>query len=163
MFRSPLLPVLLVCAAPATADLSVTFTEGAPKDRFRIVNDGACATVPGLLEIDLSGAAGGLVFDVTGAGAGVEVFQPFEVEGDGAALTALPRVADGDRRIDLPLAALPAGAELSFTIDIDDTVSARGITVSGSELSGAVVRMSGRTAPFGQGARAALPTEACTS
>lgn len=154
-------PAFLAFATPASADLSVAFVEGAPKDRFRIVNTGACAVGPGSLQIDLGDAVGGLIFDVTGNGAGVEVFQPFEVSSGGAALTALPRVVDGDQRIDLALAVLPAGAELSFTIDVDDTAGTRAITVSGSEMAGAVVRFDGASGAFDGRARAVVSTPAC--
>lgn len=155
MIRAAVLLLTLGTAASA-AELTVSFTEGAPKDRFDIINTGDCAIAPGLLTVDLSETAGGLVFDVTGTGAGVEVFQPFEVAAGSTALTALPRVTDGDTRIDLSLAALPAGAALAFTIDIDDTLGTRAITVTGSELSGAMVRFGEQRAPFNARARAVL-------
>lgn len=158
-------PAVLACLAPAfaQADISVTFIEGAPKDRFVIANTGTCDLPAGVLQIDVSDAVGGLIFDVTGDGAGVEVFQPFELASGGAVLTALPQVVDGDQRIDLPLGPFPAQAEISFTIDMDDTAGTRGITVNGSELAGAVVRRGEVSAPFDASARAILPTDACRS
>lgn len=155
MIRAAVLLLTLGTAASA-GDLAVTFTEGAPKDRFDIINTGNCPLPAGLLTIDLEGTAGGLIFDVTGTGAGVDVFQPFEAVSGGAALTALPQVTDGDTRIDLALAALPAGAALAFTIDIDDTLGTRAITVTGSEMGGAMLRFDGRSAPFDAAARAVL-------
>ncbi len=137
-----------LASLPAAADIAVRFTEGAPKDRFEITNLAACAVVAADLVIDLGASAGGLVFDVTGSGAGVEVFQPFALVAGADALAVLPQVADGDRQIRLAVRSLAAGARIAFTIDVDDTVGPRGITVSDAEITGAEVRVTvaGRTA-----------------
>ncbi|QBF32911.1 aggregation factor core [Thalassococcus sp. S3] len=129
----------LLWSVPAAADLDVRFVEGAPKDRFELVNTSACATGPISVRLDLSGSAGGLIFDVTEAGAGVEVFQPFELAEGADALAALPSVADGDDVLTLDLIDLPADTRVSFTIDVDDTLGGREITVSGAEIEGALV------------------------
>lgn len=128
-------------AAPSFADVVVRFVEGAPKDRFRISADGNCLDAQVSLTIDLEGSAGALVFDVTGAGAGVEVFQPFELVAGAEFVLAATPVSDGDRALVLELSALPNGAEVAFTIDVDDTIGAREITVSGAEIEGAAVRL----------------------
>jgi len=125
--------------AASMADIGVSFREGAPKDRFEIANVSKCALVDAEIVIDLNGSAGGLIFDVTATGAGVEVFQPFEIVAGGQYLVGLPQVKDGDRGVLLKVAQLPAGEKISFTIDVDDTVNAREITVADSELSGAKV------------------------
>jgi len=66
---------LTLCATPAFADIEVTFLESAPKDRFTFTNTGACDLGPAVLSLDLAGSAAGLIFDTSGAGAGVEVFH----------------------------------------------------------------------------------------
>ena len=132
----------LGAALPATADVSVKFIEGAPKDRFVITNE-TCATGPVKLTVDLQPSAGALIFDVTGAGAGVEVFQPFELVSGGSLVTRAPEVVDGDQVLSLNLAGLGPEAVVSFTIDLDDTINAREITVAGSELTGAKVVLEG--------------------
>ena len=129
--------VLAMSAPLAMADMSVRFIEGAPKDRFEITNLGPCASGQADLLIDLSGSAAGLIFDVTGSGAGVEVFQPFEIVSGAKALLRLPKVADGDKHLVLAIRDLPALGRIVFTIDVDDTIDQRGITVSGAEIEGA--------------------------
>jgi hypothetical protein len=126
---------------PAFAAINVRFIESAPKDRFEITNLAACDVVSTDVVIDLGASTGGLIFDITGAGAGVEVFQPFELTAGADALAALPKVADGDKQVVLPIRRLAAGKRITFTIDVDDTTSSRGIMVSSSEIQGAVVRV----------------------
>ena len=134
--------ILSVAATAASADFSARFVEGAPKDTFRLQNGGVdCIDGPLSVEFDLTGSAGKLIFDVTEQGAGVEVFQPFElVAGKDKVVSASP-VADGDKALRLDLSALPAGAEVAFTIDVDDTIGAREITVGRSEIVGATVTL----------------------
>jgi hypothetical protein len=126
---------------PAFADISVRFIESAPKDRFEITNVAVCDVTATDVVVDLSASAAGLIFDVTGLGAGVEVFQPFELVDGADALAAVPKVADGDRQVVLSIRRLAAGQRIAFTIDVDDTISPRGTMVSGSEIQGAVVRV----------------------
>jgi hypothetical protein len=130
-----------LCAGPSLADLRVTFVDGAPKDRFVITNEGSCDIGPSELTIDFGKTPAGLIFDVTAAGAGVEVFQPFEVTQGADLLTRLPTIADGDQTATLALAALGRGQKLAFTIDVDDTAGAREITVSGSEAEGTLISL----------------------
>ena len=129
-----------ILSLPAHADLAVTFDEGAPKDRFTFKNVGTCAIKASELVLDLSGSKSGLIFDVTASGAGVEVFQPLELVKGKAAVASVPNVADGDNQIAFDIVSLEPGAEIAFTIDVDDTMGGREITVAGSEIQGAVVR-----------------------
>lgn len=104
-----LLTAMLVLVGAAHADILVRFDEGAPKDRFTVENVGNCLLADAVVTIDLSGSASGLIFDVTASGAGVEVFQPFELVSGADLLSALPRVRDGDNRVDLALRSLGPG------------------------------------------------------
>lgn len=116
--------------------LEATFTEGAPVDRFVIANKGATDLDLRDVQINLAPSRGRLIFDTAGGGQGVEVFQPFR--SDAASVS----VADGAEALRFPLAGLPAGAQVSFTIDVDDrlTASEMGqIRVSGSEMEGAEI------------------------
>ena len=159
--RSTLCGFLCLGTANAHADVTVRFIEGAPKDRFVIANEGNCAIDVASVTIDLARTAGRLIFDVTDQGAGVEVFQPLEiVEGSGL-LASVPSVRDGDRQITLAMGTLPAGGRVGFTIDVDDTVSSRQITVDGAEIDGGTVALTGSrrgTAVFGADARARIAT-----
>ncbi|WP_299874947.1 aggregation factor core [uncultured Sulfitobacter sp.] len=158
---------LLLSATAATADLAVRFDEGAPKDRFTLTNTGDCALPAMEVTLNLGTAPAGLIFDVTGAGAGVEVFQPFEMVAGGDALVELPTVLDGDNAVKLRLRGLAAGAHVAFTVDVDDTAGGREITVSGSEIAGASVQMAMgggmQSAVMDATARAMVPVGACTS
>ncbi|MDP2493054.1 aggregation factor core [Shimia thalassica] len=135
----PLLTAACLLASPSLADLHVEFVEGAPKDRFVVTNTGNCPIDAAMVTIDLSGSQGGLIFDVTGAGSGVEVFQPFEVVLGGDHMVQLPNVKDGDQVVSLQLENLDQNGSVAFTIDVDDTAGAREITVSRSEMKGATV------------------------
>ena len=154
-------------ASPSFADLQVRFDEGAPKDRFTISNTDSCSLGATAITIDLRGSPYGLIFDVTGRGAGVEVFQPFELSQGGEYLNAYPEVLDGDNQLTLDLNGLAAGASLSFTIDVDDTANNREITVSGAEIMGAGVivrtQVSSSTASFSDDAMAPVAISSCTS
>ena len=137
-----LTPVLFaLLATPLAADINVTFRDGAPKDRFTITNAGTCALKQATLSFDLTPSVGKVIFDITGAGAGVEVFQPLEIAQGASALGDLPQVSDGDTALTLPVTDLQPGDSIVFTIDVDDTLGARGITVSGSEMAGATVTL----------------------
>lgn len=132
---------LAMMAAPALADLDIEFIEGAPKDRFVISNSSSCRLARPELTIDLKTASAGLVFDVAENGAGLEVFQPFDVIEGAYHLAERPIVQDGATAITLKFRALPAWQQVTFTIDMDDTDSTRGITVSPQELRGASVTL----------------------
>lgn len=162
-------PILcaIVCAQPALADLTVDFIEGAPKDRFVITHNDGCPVADAQITIDLQGSQGALVFDTAAGAQGVEVFQPFEVVAGAALLTDLPRVADGDRSITLNTGAIPVGGQIAFTIDVDDTLGQREITVTGAEIAGATVSMTnGATisiAQFDARAKAVIVGTVCQS
>ncbi len=147
------------------ANLDVRFVEGAPKDRFVFENNGSCEISDAVLELDLSGSAAGLIFDVTGQGAGVEVFQPLEITQGRTALTEVPDVRDGDTGLRFDLQGFAPGDVIAFTIDVDDTMAGREITVSTAEIMGARVVLSGSdaraTADFGPDARASLRIGGC--
>ncbi len=165
--RHPMIFAALLAAAPATADLAVRFDEGAPKDRFSFENTGACAIEGATVTLDLGGSAAGLIFDVTSEGAGVEVFQPLEFVSGVEALMDVPEVIDGQNTVTLNVANLAPGAVLAFTIDVDDTLGGREITVARSEIVGANVTMSAgdlnATAAFDESASAVLTFNACAA
>mgnify|MGYP001811201211 CR=1 FL=1 len=156
---------LIATALPAAANVNVRFVESAPRDRFEIVNASACALVATDVVIDLSGSAAGLIFDTTNTGAGVDVFQPFELVAGADALASHSRVTDGDRQVTLSIRRLAPAARIAFTIDVDDTAGPRGITIAGSEIEGATVRVTsagnGRSARFSSGGEAVVATPAC--
>ena len=104
------------------ANVAVNFVEGAPKDRFVIKNTGACTLSDIKLTIDLSTSEGGLIFDTSEKGAGVEVFQPFEVRQGNIQLTSAATVNDGDTVLSIRIPELGSGRTVSFTIDVDDTL-----------------------------------------
>ncbi|MEM1377426.1 MAG: aggregation factor core [Pseudomonadota bacterium] len=157
----------MMCATAANADISVRFIEGAPKDRFVITNDGACPVIGADIVIDLSGSASGLVFDVTSSGAGVEVFQPFELVSGKASVIGEPDVRDGQQAVTLSVSELAPTEQIAFTIDVDDTVGTREITVSGSEILGAKFSVTSATyeaeGKFNSGAVATALLNSCTS
>lgn len=121
--------------------VEIAFIEGAPKDRFVITNRGACVLEDLTIALDLSPSAGRLIFDTSATGAGVEVFQPFEVETGDITLIADEGINDGDRELALRIAYLGPGDRASFTIDVDDTLP-KGelgqIRVADSEINGAI-------------------------
>lgn len=154
-----------VMTTSAVADISVRFDEGAPKDRFTFENVGSCPISASKLVLDISGSKAGLIFDTTGSGAGVEVFQPFEIVNGSKSLAAVTPVKDGDSEITLSIADLQPGAKIAFTIDVDDTAGGREITVSGSEIEGALVTFSNKgktaTSALSSSATALIKTGAC--
>jgi hypothetical protein len=124
-----------LATTPVFADITVRFQESAPKDRFVISS--SCAISDMAMSIDLTGSAGSLIFDVTAEGAGVEVFQPVEVQ---AGQASVPAVRDGDQVLAFNVSALPATADVIISADLDDVLpqsSLGQIRVSGSELDGA--------------------------
>lgn len=162
-----LLTLGLLAATPAVADIDVRFIEGAPKDRFTFTNSGACALENARIELDLSGSKAGLIFDITAAGAGVEVFQPLEFISGGDTLATRPTLTDGDTALTLVVQSLPVGGVIGFTVDVDDTMGAREITVSGAEIAGAQLSLTSgegsSAAQFSDKARATLAVGGCSS
>lgn len=157
--------LFLALSTPALADLQVRFDEGAPKDRFTISNVGNCAVGATIVSIDLSGSPYGLIFDTTGSGAGVQVFQPFELTAGKDRLASIPVVKDGQNKITLNLLDLKPGETVSFTIDVDDTVNNREITVADTEIVGATIAAESDRgivkASFEANARATLRSVGC--
>ena len=151
---------LALIASPLAADVTVTFRDGAPKDRFTLTYTGSCPLGPTEMVIDLGTAPAGLIFDTTAAGAGVEVFQPLEwVQGAARASS----VSAGDTALTIAMDDWQPGVARAFTVDIDDTTSTRQITVDGSEMAGATLRMAGESALFDGTGTARLTLAACTS
>lgn len=132
----------IIWATGAQADVTVRFSDGAPKDTITISNEAQCATGPVAVTLDLSYAPAGLIFDVTNAGAGVEVFQPIEVVAGADMVLSLSDVADGDQNLTVTLDDMAVNAQVALTVDLDDTGGGREITVNGSEIAGAMVRVS---------------------
>ena len=158
-------PALLLAFAAFTpslamADLTVTFRDGAPKDRFTLTYEGTCALDRLDVQIDLGTAPAGLIFDTTSAGAGVEVYQPLEWVA-GTANTS--DVSDGDTLLSIALDDVTPGANWAFTVDIDDTTSTRQITVDGSEMAGATLRADGQATAFDGTRTATVPLRNCLS
>ena len=156
------IPVLIaLLPAAATADILITFTEGAPKDRFTLENLG-CDLGQVDLTINLATAPAGLIFDVTGRGAGVEVFQPVEVV---AGTVTFSDVTDGDQVLNLSLFDFKSGDTAAISADLDDTQAAGAlgqIRVAGSEIAGAsVASEGGEVGIFQTDATARLPMPGC--
>lgn len=157
--------VFLGIGVMANANILTQFDEGAPKDRFTFTNQSACSMDNVELLLDLSTSLAGLVFDIQAGGSGVEVFQPLEFVVGSNLLSAMPTVEDGANSVVLDIASLPSGAAISFTIDIDDTLGGREITVNGSEISGASVTLIRAdrpvTATFSSAAKAEIEITDC--
>lgn len=158
--------LLALLAQPALADITLRFQEGAPKDRFVISSD-TCPLQNVDVLIDLDGSAGGLIFDVTSAGAGVEVFQPVEIQN--GTVTAQP-VVDGDQQLTFRISSLRAGDDIIISADLDDVLansSLGQIRIAGSELDGAVVQMTiageTETAIFADGTNSVVLPHSCIS
>jgi hypothetical protein len=131
--------LLMVSTSSVHANITVNFLEAAPKDRFVITNTGQCSLLALRVDIDLTDTAGGLIFDTTAAGAGVDVFQPFEVSSGEIRLNSEAQINDGDKFLSVIISKIQARASVSFTIDVDDTLanSERGmIIVSDAEIEG---------------------------
>lgn len=149
----------------AIADMVVSFDEGAPKDRFTFTNTGACAIQNAMITLDLSSSKSGLIFDVTGSGAGVNVFQPLEIVSGADALQRIPEIKDGDNQIVFDIRMLRAGQNISFTIDVDDTMGGSETIVVNAEIEGAKVVFSQNNASvsgfFDSNAGMTLPLPVC--
>ncbi len=164
--RSILCTAAIACIGlPAQADIHLEFIEGAPKDRFIITNVGSCDLDGALVTIDMGDSFGGLVFDVTGQGAGVEVFQPFQVVSGAEFLTNEPVVSDGDTQVALQVQGMGAGEAVIITTDIDDTINSREITVTGSEFSGTTLSITANGTEaaviFGEDRSVVAPLDTC--
>lgn len=161
--------LLLILSNSVYANIEVDFIEGAPKDKFVLTNNSKCNLQNMTLTIDLSRSEGGLIFDTTAMGEGVEVFQPFEVNKGELALVSADKVQDGDKMLSLNIAQIAAKDSVSFTIDVDDTLTQSelgNIRVTDSEISNATVNMVLNndilTGTFDDNAKARLKTPLCT-
>ena len=137
--------LLLSTTQLARANVEVVFKESAPKDSFILNNESLCNFQDVLVKIDLSQSTGRLIFDTTASGAGVEVFQPFEISQGKMVLTSANDVNDGDTALSVRIDSIMAGEAVSFTIDVDDTLPKSelgNIRVSGSEIAGGTVTLS---------------------
>ena len=135
----------LLMSQVSHADVEVSFRESAPKDSFMFKNSSQCDLVDVLIEVDLTDSAGRLIFDTTSTGAGVEVFQPFEVKQGNMSLSSSASVLDGDTTLAVQMEFIKAGETVSFTIDVDDTLAKSelgNIRVSGAEIEGGAVNIS---------------------
>jgi hypothetical protein len=144
----------LFCALPSLAGVGVSFIESAPKDRFVLTNVGACDLAVTQVRIDLSGAPAGLIFDVTGSGPGVGVFQPLQIVTGQILVSNVTDVSDGDKSITLYLESFAMGQSVAFTIDVDDTNGAHEITVLDREIRGATVTIATNNGAFSAAFRA---------
>jgi len=136
------------------ANVEIQFVESAPKDRFVVVNNTGCELQNFVLKFDLATTRGKLIFDTTAKGAGVEVFQPFEKR-EGQLSLVNHAVEDGDKALSIKVDSLPSKQQLSFTIDVDDTLtnSELGqIRVTGGEMEGGIITFT----PQGESASAGV-------
>ena len=136
--------ITLLLSTASYANLTIRFIESAPKDIFVIENTSACALSAFTVDINLSNSAGNLIFDTTEVGAGVEVFQPFEVRSGEITLAGEQAVNDGNNQLSVRIERLAPNESASFTIDVDDQLSNSElgqIRVSGSEIQGASARV----------------------
>ena len=131
--------------APADGpSASARFIEGAPTDRLELRNTSAGGWQISRFVWQLAPSRGRLIFDVTSAGAGVQVFQPLRVVSVGAnapKLVEVPQVRDGDESLSIRFQRFTGQQVFAATMDLDDRLGAREITVSGSEIAGAVLRI----------------------
>jgi len=145
--------VALACTdKPSGVGMDAVFIEGAPIDRLLVTNRSSAGWAIEQVTWDLTPSAGQVIFDTTGSGAGVEVFQPFRQlsaedtrraggdVSDGkqiAVLAADPSVTDGDQSVLIQFQSFEPLQVFGMSIDVDDQVSSRQITVDRSEMQGA--------------------------
>lgn len=161
--------VWLLAGQLAHANVEVTFVESAPKDRFVLHNISQCALNDLTVHLDLSNSVGRLIFDTTATGAGVEVFQPFEVKKGNLKLVSASEVKDGDSTLSLSIQSIAANDSVSFTIDVDDTLTQSelgNIRVSGSEITNALIEITTKeqqtsVAMFDNKGKAMVPFPSC--
>ena len=154
---------------PVYADIEIRFIESAPKDSFLFTNSGICQLRDLELDIDLTNTNGKLIFDTTADGDGVEVFQPFENRNGQVELISSNAVNDGDTSLSVRIESLLPTQQVSFTIDVDDTLkdSALGqIRVTGTEIQNGTVTLrvndaKATTASFDENSRALVSLSGC--
>lgn len=122
-------------------DARVQFTEGSD-DTFLIENNSVIGLSLEQMAIDLSSAAGGVIFDTDFGGAGSSAYQPFNPLSSSAVLKAASSGLDGYQQLSLVFERFAPGEHFAFEIDLDDQLqeSEFGQTiVSGNEIVGAAV------------------------
>ena len=161
------LPAL--AAAPALAELHVTYVDSAP-DRLTIENRSGCDLGPFELVIDLGASPAGLIFDTSGAGAGFAGYAPLGIVGGAEQVRGLSAVTDGDSRLVIDLHFLAGNGTVAIAVDVDDTSPASELgrtIIAPSEIAGAMVhaRRAPDTPPlsaaFDPDGVAVVPLEAC--
>ena len=148
MFKSAVLTLSLLTVNTSTANalssrsdscktgIIISFSEGAPVDRFEIKNTSENWQIVDV-EIDLSSSKGRLIFDTVSGGKGVEVFQPYKTVSGSAKIIKIITVKDGSDAMLLDFERFNSGQSYTFSIDVDDqlTSSELGqIRVTGSEM-----------------------------
>jgi len=163
---------LIMLSANTYANIQVSFADGAPKDKFVIQNISECNIQNIAMTIDLLESTGRLIFDTTATGKGVEVFQPFEVTTGQITLNSARQFNDGDTQLSLNISSIKANDSVSFTIDVDDTLTESefgNIRVTAPEISGGSVALkinnnkTSLTASFDKNGKAMLVMPECIS
>lgn len=140
-----LISIDVQAATTCGPQVTVGFYEGAPKDQFVIRNASAPGWEVSSIEVLLTGSRGRLLFDTEAGGPGLNVYQPFELNGSGASPGTV-RIEDGAEQLALSFPSgqrLTPGRSLAFTIDVDDRVELADLgpaVISGNEIEGASVR-----------------------
>jgi len=145
--------VVLACTdKPAGPAVEAGFIVGAPIDRLLVTNRSHDGWQIKQLTWDLTLSAGKVIFDTTASGAGVQVFQPFrqlsaqdtrlaggQLSDDTqlAVLAAEPTVTDGDQSLALVFRSFGPQQVFGMSIDVDDQIASREITVESNEMKGA--------------------------
>jgi hypothetical protein len=118
------------------------FIEGAPTDRLVLAHKSPAGWQIRDVAWDLSPSKGKVFFDVTDQGAGVEVFQPLRIVSKGASAATLadsPAIRDGDEQLTMRFKQFTPEQTFAITMDVDDRLGGREITVNSSEMSGATL------------------------
>lgn len=162
-----LVAVFALAAGPAPAEIRVTYQDLSP-DIITIRNGSAFDLGPFELTVDLGTSPAGLIFDVSGTGAGFAGWAPLSVIAGGEQVLAIGEVTDGDTRLVVRLDFLAGHGTVAIAVDVDDTdpASALGPTIiAPSEIAGATAHVSHGGPPvsatFGPDGLAVLPLEAC--
>lgn len=163
-----LAPCLALLATPALAELRVTYVDRSP-DWITIRNDSGCDLGPFELTVDIGRSPAGLIFDVSGSGAGFAGYAPLAVVEGAEQVVAIGELIDGDTRLVVELDFLAGDGSVRIAVDVDDTRadSEFGRTIiSPAEIAGAVAEARRGAAPplsgtFGPDGVATVPLEAC--
>lgn len=160
----------IVAASPVLADaprLRVSMADGDPLDRIYILNLGSCGAPAGLMTLDMSNSAGGLVIDTQYGGLGSRDPSPITVE---MGPIALEPVADGDTGLAIRMGGLGPGELAVISFDGDTRRSfweERRVVFEASDLVGTRIAFRTRagtySTEFGPGGQAFvdLPPETC--